>query len=1208
MKINKFYWSIINNYFLILIFIKLTKEDIFNNPLLISENANPVVIRGSSGSYYIYTSGEHITIKTTGEIQSKTFPTYNAPYIFISDESTTNYYIFSSSAWYKITLGSNSYQTLSKPLITYPTSSTFIGSISETKNDGSFLIGCLCSIATNEKIIYGKNGNYNIVFSFLIKQTTYNIEIGNSEIEERMACKKIQSGQYLCAIIYGYLVHVYLFSHLRKTFSECQMNMNLESDLNNVFNQHTNIEMYDTDITNKKLICAKNINNYNIECVIVTVTINFISGIFSCSQTQSIDISNILLKFPTKSSSKEECFFKLFISEYLFCCGDNDLIKCGRFFTNYTLITTFNLDFPGKNIKLNFFSDQKTYGNIFIYNENSGNKVYEYSIFLPECKNLNYTIIVYHSINEEKSENEKTNLNDLFTRKTNTDYYFVFEFLPDDYGNFLINEEKISYENNNTKILLENENAYYLDFISNTENVTENLQIPFKIMLKETYSAKCIINLNILPCYESCSQCSKPKSESSNENHNCLENKCKKGYYSSPLTITNCFSEKEKQINWYLNTTTKRFSLCDNNCLSCYGPNSDNCLTCFTTNLAYFFNGKCLNECPEGTYPVLQTSNYYKCEDCYLNCKTCSEKGNDDDMKCDSCNDNDIIYNNNCYKEYNSEQKTFYKYGTNGEITSCYELLNYYIEENTYECISSMPNVGYFLVNSSTGLFAKCHSDCKTCSRKNNELSSNCDSCNNEDLYLLNGNCVNNCSEGYFPSVSNSVNICQKCYQNCLICSEKENYNDINQIINMNCLKCKREDEYIKIDSNCFPILTYSDEKIIFDITELNTGEIQKTCLSYGKAIIFGEYKCISKPVNYYYVLNNEENTGLIKKCDNSCATCENGRNDLTCDTNCLTCESGYFKTEDSNTNCILENLIPENYLKNNSDNIYYKCHPNCKKCNDFYNEENDDMNCEKCKTNFYFVYETNNCYSMNFINENNYFLSEEDNQFHKCYFSCSKCSKKELDKEHHNCDACLQEYYFEDNTNNCYNISFLEKGYYLRNENGNFVFKKCYEKCQTCNNTFINNDMNCISCKDNYYKINGTNNCYNETLIEQGYYLKNNYFYPCEENCKTCSNSKTIINNILSNNCISCDNTKGLYLTSNLKNCEKESFKENGYYLDIDSNNSSIKIFYKCYFSCSLCEQGKQFSNLTNKDNHNCLKCKENFYPLKNDINPNNC
>ena len=158
MKNNKCYLKIINNFFLILIFIKLTKEDIFNNPLLISENANPVIIRGSSGSYYIYTSGGHITIKTTGEIQKNSFPTYDSPYIFISDESTTNYYIYSSSAWYKITLGSNIYQTISKPSITYPTNTTFIGSISETKNDGSYLLGCLCPIETNEKIIYGRNG------------------------------------------------------------------------------------------------------------------------------------------------------------------------------------------------------------------------------------------------------------------------------------------------------------------------------------------------------------------------------------------------------------------------------------------------------------------------------------------------------------------------------------------------------------------------------------------------------------------------------------------------------------------------------------------------------------------------------------------------------------------------------------------------------------------------------------------------------------------------------------------------------------------------------------------------------------------------------------------------------------------------------------------------------------------------------------------
>ena len=69
-------------------------------------------------------------------------------------------------------------------------------------------------------------------------------------------------------------------------------------------------------------------------------------------------------------------------------------------------------------------------------------------------------------------------------------------------------------------------------------------------------------------------------------------------------------------------------------------------------------------------------------------------------MKCESCNENDITYNKNCYKEYNSNDKTFYKPESTTEITSCYELLNYYIEENTYECVSSIPIAGYFLANS----------------------------------------------------------------------------------------------------------------------------------------------------------------------------------------------------------------------------------------------------------------------------------------------------------------------------------------------------------------------------------------------------------------------------------------------------------------------------------------------------------------------------
>ena len=847
----------------------------------------------------------------------------------------------------------------------------------------------------------------------------------------------------------------------------------------------------------------------------------------------------------------------------------------------------------------------------FFLNQNSGNKFYEYFIYLPDCKDLNYTIIVYHSINEEKAENEKDDLNDLFERKTNTDYFFEFESLPDDYGYFLINDEKI-IAGNNTKILLEKSQSYILDFISNSNNAITNYQIHYNISIKETYSAKCTINLNILPCYDTCSRCSKDKSLSTSQNHNCLEDKCKKGYYPSPLLVTNCLSEEEKELNWYLDNNTMRFALCDNNCNSCYGSDSNNCLTCFNpeikSELNYFYNGECLNQCPEGTFIEQQTEGYYLCKSCYINCKTCHEQGiNENDMKCDSCFENDIIYANNCYKVFNSKEKTFYKPESNIEITSCYELLGYYIEENTYECISSMPNTGYYLVNSHTGLFAKCHSDCKTCSRNYTDISSNCDLCNNSSLFLLDGNCITKCPEGYYPKVSNGINICGKCYKNCLSCTQGETYDnsDLNKITNMNCLKCQKIidpndsnnliENKIQFEGNCFPLITYTEEKIIFDVSELNNGETEKSCIDYGKAIFYGEYQCISKPGNSYYVLNNEENTGVIKLCDEACATCNEGKNILTLDTNCINCAEGYFKTQDSISNCLLESIIPENYFKNISDNIYYKCYPNCQRCNEYYNKETDNMNCLECATNYFFLYETNNCYEMSFVDENSYFFSENDNKFHKCYYSCLKCSQPELDENNHNCDECISGFYFEYNTKNCYDNSILERSYYL--DNDDLTYKKCYQNCKTCSNGFIDDNMNCISCKDNFYKKYESNNCYDISLTEQGYYLKDEIFYPCEENCKTCSNSKTTTNGIISNNCLSCDfEIKGLYLVSDLKNCEPESFKINGYYLDEDPNDSEIKIFYKCYRSCSLCDKGEELSE------HNCLACKENFYPLKID------
>ena len=110
---------------------------------------------------------------------------------------------------------------------------------------------------------------------------------------------------------------------------------------------------------------------------------------------------------------------------------------------------------------------------------------------------------------------------------------------------------------------------------------------------------------------------------------------------------------------------------------------------------------------------------------------------------------------------------------------------------------------------------------------------------------------------------------------------------------------------------------------------------------------------------------------------------------------------------------------------------------------------------------------------------------------------------------------------------------------------------------------------MNCILCKDNYYNINGTDNCYSMDLINNGFYFTNNTFYPCSDNCLTCSDSPSILNSgITTNNCLSCDKTnKDLYLVDQLNKGEPKSYANNSYFLKL--NNQGIEKFYKCYQSC---------------------------------------
>ena len=677
------------------------------------------------------------------------------------------------------------------------------------------------------------------------------------------------------------------------------------------------------------------------------------------------------------------------------------------------------------------------YASIFYINENSEEKyLYEYFILPPSCGNVTDKLNILDTYQK--------NLNDFFARKDYFNYSLQFINLPLPYGLAKINDETILTENYELEIQDDEEKIFY--FKPNNSLVDE-VSIIYNISQK-TYSSICEIKLNILkisPCYHSCEICSVSEDKSSEVNHNCLV--CKENYYPHLEEPNNCYNKEEasKYSRWNFDDINKVLYSCILLCKTCSGPNENNCLSCYKDNnpFIYLDNGLCTANCSSGYYPKLinESSNYYyKCEKCYINCKTCFAEGNKDIMNCETCEDNQIKNRTNCYNISNNKILTFYEPEDKIE-NSCFQKFGLYIKEDSKECIP-LPeeSEGYFISNKKTGLLSKCHDNCLLC--ENGPI---------------------NDESGYLES--------------------------------MECLKCKNfdnsEKRIIKLYNNCFPILKYEEKEIIFDVSEIKRDVIQGNCKEFGKAIYYEKYECIDKPENTYYVLNNGTNTGIIKDCHKFCSKCYGEGSSL--DTNCVECAQGYVKTEDSNTNCLKNDSIPENYYKNETDGIYYKCYDNCKKCNRKYDLNTQNMHCLECKDNYFFVFGENNCFdNETILSTKKYYFNISDSKFHKCYHSCLNCSNFEPNETNHFCESCTEGYFFLKNTSNCYNITLQETGYYLDYDD-NYVFKKCYKSCKICtgniiyDNTLNKENHSCIECADNYYKLDNDlypQNCYdNETI-----------------------------------------------------------------------------------------------------------------------------
>ena len=79
----------------------------------------------------------------------------------------------------------------------------------------------------------------------------------------------------------------------------------------------------------------------------------------------------------------------------------------------------------------------------------------------------------------------------------------------------------------------------------------------------------------------------------------------------------------------------------------------------------------------------------------------------------------------------------------------------------------------------------KCYIDCKTCAKKNTNISNNYISCYDNSKYLYFGNCVSKCPNGYYNDSNNNKICIEKC----------KNYSD-ESILYDSCISCNNEYHY----------------------------------------------------------------------------------------------------------------------------------------------------------------------------------------------------------------------------------------------------------------------------------------------------------------------------------------------------------------------------------------------------------------------------
>ena len=140
--------------------------------------------------------------------------------------------------------------------------------------------------------------------------------------------------------------------------------------------------------------------------------------------------------------------------------------------------------------------------------------------------------------------------------------------------------------------------------------------------------------------------------------------------------------------------------------------------------------------------------------------------------------------------------------------------------------------------------------------------------------------------------------------------------------------------------------------------------------------------------------------------------------------------------------------------------------------------------------------------------NSSYYYFDNKTETFKSCFESCKKCYFKVPNNDSHQCSICKDDFYFIENTNNCMTIEEMENSAYYF-DNNNKTFKQCLNECSTCVN-----ETYCKNCaKDYHFIYNETGKCISEPKKEDLLYLdgKTNTYMKCPDGTEKVENNECI-------------------------------------------------------------------------------------------------